>query len=685
MPIRITGMNSGLDTESIIAELVKAQKTKTNTLKKAQTSLQWKQDAWKDLNSKIYKLFNNTLNTMRFQSSYAKKTTKVSNSSAVSVITGSNAVNGIQKMQIKHLAKEGYLTGAELGKDVTNSTKLSSLNSSAFDSGNGVINVTVGGKSTDIELTGDTTIGDVVSKLKGLGLNASFDEKNHRFFISSSKSGLDNDFSITSSNEGGYDLLSSMGIRASLDEDAASLAEYEEYSGYYVSGDRNATLDNMRSFIDGTIDSRVNYYKTQNEKIKASQDEYQKLKDNILSNPDFDNSKTSAELKQEVKDLEDAINGMPDGDEKSAKFKELADLHMQLGLTESVESYDAELKKLQDQKDINDKYVTTTLNGDGTTTVTATADLIKEVEDSYYNKSAYANKVFTEYKAAGSDASGATRIAGQNAEIILNNATYKSEDNNFEINGLTITLLDEISDTITINTMDDTDGIYDMVKNFLKEYNSLIIELDKLYNAESAKGYKPLTDEEKEEMSESEIEKWEGKIKDSILRRDETVSSVSSTLKMIMLSGVEIDGVKMNLSNFGINTLGFFDAAENEKNAYHIDGDPDDAETSGNGDKLKTAIANDAEGVMEFFSALTQNLYTSLNKLMERTEFSSFNTVYNDKLMKEQYDDYTKKISAQEKRLKALEDKWYMKFSAMETALARLQKNQSAISSLLGG
>ena len=57
MPIRITGMNSGLDTESIISELVKAQKTKVDSVKKKQTTIQWKQDAWKELNAKIYKLF----------------------------------------------------------------------------------------------------------------------------------------------------------------------------------------------------------------------------------------------------------------------------------------------------------------------------------------------------------------------------------------------------------------------------------------------------------------------------------------------------------------------------------------------------------------------------------------------------------------------------------------------------
>ena len=53
MAIRITGMYSGLDTESIISELASAQSVKKNKLVKAQTKLSWKQDAWKALNTKI--------------------------------------------------------------------------------------------------------------------------------------------------------------------------------------------------------------------------------------------------------------------------------------------------------------------------------------------------------------------------------------------------------------------------------------------------------------------------------------------------------------------------------------------------------------------------------------------------------------------------------------------------------
>ena len=51
MSMRMTGMFSGMDTESIIQELVSAKRTKVDTQKKAQTKLEWKQYAWKELNT----------------------------------------------------------------------------------------------------------------------------------------------------------------------------------------------------------------------------------------------------------------------------------------------------------------------------------------------------------------------------------------------------------------------------------------------------------------------------------------------------------------------------------------------------------------------------------------------------------------------------------------------------------
>ena len=72
MAMRVTGMYSGLDTETIVQELVAARQTKVDDLKKEQTKLEWKQTAWKDLNNKISKLFTGTLDNLVYQSSYMK-------------------------------------------------------------------------------------------------------------------------------------------------------------------------------------------------------------------------------------------------------------------------------------------------------------------------------------------------------------------------------------------------------------------------------------------------------------------------------------------------------------------------------------------------------------------------------------------------------------------------------------
>ena len=496
MTMRITGMNSGLDTESIIQELVKAKQTKVDDAKKAQTKLEWKQDAWKDLNSKIKSLQTKFVNSMRFSDAYTKKTTKVSDSSVASVITGAGAVNCVQSLKVTNTAKTAYMTGGKLSdknnKDVTALTKLSEI---VDGIGEGSFTLQAGKKKVNIDVTADTTISDVLTQMKKAGLNANFDANQQRFYLSAKESGESNDFKFIANDDNGAAALSA------------------------------------------------------------------------------------------------------------------------LGLTEDA---------------------------------------------------------------------GAKKIDGEDALIELNGVEYKSSNNVFDINGLTITALKE--GDVTVSTETDTDGIYDMLKNFLKEYNSVINEIDKLYNADSAKGYEPLTDEEKDAMTESQIEEWEQKIKDSLLRRDSNLSSVGTALKQVMAAGIEVNGKKMYLSDFGINTPGYFEASASERNAYHINGDEDDETTSGKTDVLRSMISTDPDTVIAFFTKLSQNLYSEMSDMSKSVDgYRTYGSFYDDKKMKSDYDSYTTKIKDLEQKLTDYEDKWYKKFSAMETALAKMQSNANAITGLLGG
>lgn len=707
----MSGLMSGMDTESIIQELVSVKQTKVDDAKKAQTKLQWKQDAWKELNTKLKNLQAKYVANMRFVSSYSKRTTKVSNSNAVSVITGENAVNGVQSLQINQLAKTGYLTGAQIkaadGSSLTAASKLSDLGVT----GEGTFNITAGGKSVDITVNGDSTISDVLNKLKEAGVNANFDAKNQRFFVSASASGADNDFSITASDSTGDAALSALGLKVGLTGDKgdkATLAKYQEYAAFYVSGDDAATLANINKDgrITKDIDSKVSSYLEQYKSLLSTKSDAQKKIDEInekykdSSLDTVENYTKQLEAKQKEKtELEEKIKNLTDGVEKDTAQKELDTLNEEIkALSEKktdAQSLESTQKSITDADtkiaDIQ-KHITVTegtdADGNATYTAEATQNLKDQVNNSYLSQAKYASEVIIAINNGSYTATGATKVSGQDARITLNGAEFTGSTNVFEINGLTFTALNETKagEDITVTTEDDVDGIYDMVKSFLKEYNSIINEMDKLYNADSAKGYEPLTDDEKDAMSDSEVEKYETKIKDALLRRDSNLSTVSSALKEIMSGGVDVNGKTMYLNDFGIETLGYFEAADNEKNAYHIAGDPDDANTSGKSDVLKSMISNDPDTVISFFSSLSKTLYTKMSDLSKSVDgYRSYGSFYDDKKMTSDYNDYKTKISELEEKLNDYEDKWYSKFSKMETALAKLQSNSSAVTSLLGG
>ena len=597
MPMRMTGMYSGLDTETIISELVKAKSVKVDKLNKDKTKSEWRTEAWTDLNKKIKSFYSKTVSEMRFNSSYSKKTTSVSNSSAVSVITGAEAMDGVQTLSISSLAKSGYLTGGKIaavsGGAVKKTTILSNLakpkNSENLSDITGKASFTVktGDKTTRIELEATNTVEEVVSKLKEAGVMANFDEKNQRIFVGAKESGSKEDFIITADNEAGFSALSRLGLNTSFahDEEDPLYAEYTKFASW---------ADKLKFKTDEETGEQV-----------------------------FDKEATLTEISKDV--------------------------------TSDVYKYLKELKG-----DAND--------------FTDALDALKEKIEVSQKALAAEAKEFSEE---------AVKINGQDCKITLNGASFTSNTNTIQVNGLTFTCLSEATD-VTITTQQDTSGIYDMIRDFFKEYNEIMNEMDKLYNADAAKDYEPLTDEEKEKMTDTEIEKWEKKIKDALLRKDDTLGNLRTNIQNIFLQGFDVNGKKMYLTNFGIETLSYFTAPDNEKHAYHIDGDDKDDNTATKDDKLKAMIAADPDAVTSFFSQLSRTLYSKLGDLSKATDYSSAGVFWEDKKAKSDMTSLEEKIKEAEKKLVAYEDKYYDKFSKMEVALSKLESSTSSLTSMLG-
>lgn len=728
MPIRLSGINSGLDTDALVKELVSAYSLKTEKYEKQKTKVEWKKDAWQGLNTKIYGLYT-SISNLRYDSAYNMKRTSVSDASKAKVTASSTAVTGTQKLQILATAQASYITGGKLGDDVTSRSTLADLGYTGEDT---TIEVrTKGGDIKEINVSKDTKISSLVSQLKEVGLNASFDENNKRFFISAKETGEANDFDLCATDADSQNALKALGLNMSLmveDKDgnkvfSSAAAVYQDAYELYQAAEKEGK--DIETYLRGLLDSYKEGLAEQEQIIennKQTIEDYEALQEKRDAREAFDNfakemeeegfGLTEEQLYDLAKELYKA-NGtsisdvetylkdnditLPEGKtaEKIAEILNLNKDDVKLVarydgdvLSEDLDSINAQLENDKDAYDV-------AMNA----TDKANAK-IAEIKGSYYaelidlDEEALSNKI-TEIKATADEAvqmmdnpevteDGAVKIVGSDAKIVLNGAEFTSSSNSFSINGLTIEAQAVTTGEISITTAVDTQGIYDKIKDFLSQYNSVINEITKLYNADTAKGYEPLTDEERDAMSESEIEKWEDKIKSSILRRDTSLGSIMNSMINSMSKTYEVNGKRLSLSSFGISTLGFLNAAENEQYAYHIDGDEDDAKTSGKEDKLMAAIQENPDEIIGFLKKLTDGLYSAVDEKMKSTELSSVYKVYNDKEIDKEIKSIEDLIKKWQEKVEAEEDRYYKQFSQMEVALSKLQSQTNSLAGMLG-
>lgn len=779
MPIRLSGMSSGLDTEALVSALVSGYRTQKDNLVKAQTKLQWKQDKWNTMNTKIYSFYTGSLSTSRFSKNYNLKKAKISNSNYASVDASTSAVTGTQSLKVKKLATAGYLTGGVISADssktdstkIKGDTKLSEI--SGMGSGStGKLEVTAEGKTTSIQLSDDMTVNNLIVQLKSAGVNASFDETNQRFFISSKTSGTEHEFSLTASDANGKTALSALGLAdTSIDNIDNIIAPYKNIvnnKSYVDDAAKNRYNSDVSSF-NSNVGTYLSNIKSATESLTVD-----KYKEEYITGFMNTAGEDGSGIAAARKNLSDAMSKLEEElkddtlseDAKAEKQSRLQAIKGVISLTNDTSTYDtakklqesnaAEIKSLESTIESNTKSITDMYKeagfgdaSDTTYTIDKTngkliianstmaqyvgtdgkidtekytydmaeaatssdasskinsykteaqehldyADKMVKAYETVKSATTDSDKTTAEYKAAlntlgvSSDTSGssAKRIYAQDSEIELNGATFTNNTNTFSINGLTITATALTGDNeVTISTENDVDGIYDSIKSFISDYNSLIKEIDTAYNAASAKGYEPLTSDEKSAMTDDQVKEWEDKIKTSLLRRDGTLSSISNMMKTDMLRSFNINGKAYSLSSFGISTAGYFSSGDNEKGVLHIDGDSDDSTSASNEDKLKAALANDPDAVISFFSQLADNLYTDLGKKMQGTAMRSTFKVYNDKEMAKEYSDYTTKIKDKETEISTWEDYYYNKFSKMESALATLNSQQSSLSGYFG-
>lgn len=723
MGIRMSGLMSGLDTESIVGALMSAQSLKKTKVTRAKTKLEWKQTKWADLNTKLKKLYNEYVTKMQLQSSYETKKASVSDPTKVNVKAGTAAVNGSYSLEVKNIATSQYLTSAQINASST-SDKLVDVDPTLL---NKEITVTTGDKTTKFTVGADTTIADFTKALNDAGVNANFDTAQKRFFISSKDSGLNSAFSITTSAVTAAEVNGRQAIRDAVGYNSMTTANRkivdEAMTALQTSGvgtdEYNKALDSLAKAASDTKKAAAtsaattymkaklyaeNYAEYETKAKEALKSEYYDESGNLLPGKDeenynaqvaakadedtasFVNAKIGSDSDVKLQIEAAAFDGKTEADINALDAKALKKYYTPEGAaspvvqgfsgTSSFSEADirAGLSTVASDyasiTDRNDALAQSALTGIGLADVVVAADGTVTVNGGANDST---NATIP---------SGMALIAASDSKIILNGAELTSSSSTVVANGLEIELtgLTEKDKPITFSVSTDVDGIYDLVKGFLKEYNSIMKEMNELYNAESAKGYEPLTSEQKEAMTDEDVKLWEDKIKNSLLRRDSTLNGIMSSMRSAMTTQVSYNGKTYSLASFGIMTSTDY----TEGGLFHIYGDADDATYADKDDLLKKALIEDPDAVVNVLSEIFTGLRTTMSEKMAGNQYSSALTFYDDIKMKDDLKNYEKEIKNWEKKLAEMEDAYYKKFTLMEQAMAKLQSQQSSLAGLLG-
>lgn len=699
MALRMSGLQSGLDTESIVEAMMAAHRAKRTKVDNKKTKLEWKQTIWSGLNKKLYSFYTDYAGKMRLQSNYKTKKASSSDASKVTASCKTGTPNGSYSIQIDKLAAAQYVTSGKLsdyttvndeGETVTESvstkTKLSDLGIGT--DGATQIQVKTGKKTVSLNVDENTTVDDFLATLKSAGLSASLDTKQGRFYISASDSGLDGKFSITTNALSADQNAAQTALKNAVGYDNMSASQKREVQNVLstlqndpTEQNKEAALKKLQDMVDTNAKkTATNYYKDQ---IK------QPLVDQYLLVNDADGTKTiTADGKQALKDAKKWVDGDNAANLKNLEKlidnkvnKEIATEEYKNKITDAVENglYDAKDGSLLiDSRFMRENNIQTAFTGyadevAGGVAADASGDALTKLGLGIVDGS--------ELKEADS-ANGMVVIEAADSVVRFNGATLTSSSTTLEVNGLTLELTGKTNgEAVTVTVANDTAAVYDTVKDFVNQYNAVLTELNKYYYADSARGYDVLSEDEKKAMSDDEVEKWETKIKDSLLRRDNTLGGLTQTMRAITgMTVTASNGKKYSLANLGITTGKDY----KEYGLLHIKGDEDDTVYADDENTLQNLLNEDPEIVTEVMSGLISNLYTELGKKMQASPLSSALTFYNDKEMNSQLSDYKKDLKKWDTKLADLEDRYYKQFTAMEKALAMMNSQSASLTGFFG-
>ncbi|WHH58752.1 flagellar filament capping protein FliD [Petroclostridium sp. X23] len=622
---RITGMASGLDVDTIVEELMTAEKVPLNKLYQKKQLAEWKRDNYREISNALrafsdeYFDILNSDSYMLSQSTYKKYTSVVSDNTVVSVTANAEAEAGTHSITVSNLATAAiYKSSSAVTKAIAGSS------AADFSAANGKSFIlTVDGTKKTIDIDDSNTdisslqqaVDDAIGTGKVLVSDTVGDGTGYLTFSAVENSGV----SKITLSEGTDGVLSALGF--SDDDNLCNRLKTSDTLESIC-----ANMQNIFSFNDdGNIAISING-----------------------TDFEFDKDTTLSSMMSKINSSDAGVR---------MTYNETKDIFMLMAITTGAGKDNIQLSE------------------SGSTFLE--------------------NACVTDF------------TEGEDAVIILDGEKHTRSSNSITQDGVTYKLLSESTEEQTVGLSLDTDGIYDKIKSFIDDYNALINTINDKISEEYDSDYPPLTDDEKEAMTDDEIELWENQAKTGLLENDSTLQKILDDMRWALYQSVE--GSSLHLSSIGITTTSNYE----DKGKLEVD------ETA-----LKKAIENNPEAVANLFSkksesypgttsartldssqrsirqseegliyriydVLQDNISTMRNNsgkkgtLLEKAGIEGDTSSYSN-FITDQIEDYEEEIDEMLDKLDDKEDQYYEKFSNMETYINQMNSQLSSIQSMLG-
>lgn len=292
---------------------------------------------------------------------------------------------------------------------------------------------------------------------------------------------------------------------------------------------------------------------------------------------------------------------------------------------------------------------------------------------------------------------------GADAQVTIDGIAYTFDSNQFKVNGVTYNLKGTTTNPAYITISHDLDAVFNNIKDFVDKYNDLLATINDKLSEERYSDYKPLTGEEisSGELTDKQIDQWQEKARSGLLRRDALLERAATSMRTALTSVVAGLTGQVTVSNNSqqvtttanqLSVIGITTGSYQDKGKLYI-----------NETRLKEALQSNPEAVMELFTkakdasgneitdssreGLAVQLYKALDAAMapltERA--GSASNLYDNSFISKKVRGIDERISKMEENLQALEARYYRQFTAMETAIARMNTQSMWLTQQFGG